>query len=70
MDLGNNIKNMKKNRNWKSGDRSFNWSPEYKETPLCLQSREYNRDMKGVTWVYYSEKDAKRLLKFLKKVFK
>jgi hypothetical protein len=65
-------------KEWKEGNRSFYWDDKKyidKEQkiknihPLCLQSKEYNRDMKGVTWVYYSKKDAKKLLNFLKSVF-
>ena len=52
-----------------NGNRIFYWTSEYKR-PLCLQSKEYNQDMKGVTWVYYSKTDAKKLYKFLKKCFK
>ena len=57
-----------KDKQWKSGNRAFYWTLEY-EQPLCLQSKEYNRDQKGVTWVYYSKADAKRLYEFLKKIF-
>lgn len=63
---------MKKKRlTWRNGNRAFYWNEgiKYISLPLCLQSREYNRDMKGVTWVYYSKSDAKKLYNFLKKVF-
>jgi len=51
-------------KEWKDGNRAFYWSTEFKRS-LCLQSKEYNKDRKGVTWVYYSKRDAKRLLDFL-----
>ena len=57
-----------KNKEWKRGSRGFYWTPKY-DKPLCLQSKQYNFDLKGVTWVYYSERDARKLLKFLKGVF-
>lgn len=64
-------------RKWEEGNRAFYWTFDYGDTdnyvkrkhPLCLQSKEYNRKMKGRTWVYYSEKDAKKLLRFLKNIF-
>jgi hypothetical protein len=63
-------------KEWIKGNRAFYWTPDYGDTdncvkrkhPLCLQSKEFNREMKGRTWVYYSEKDARELLKFLKSV--
>ncbi len=67
---------MKKTKNkkersleWIDGNRAFYWNEgiDYISKPLCLQSKEYNREMKGITWVYYSKRDAKELLKFLKK---
>lgn len=56
-------------KEWENGNRAFYWTENYIKRPLCLQSKEYNRDMKGVTWVYYSKTDAKRLYKFLKEIF-
>ena len=64
-----------KSKEWSKGKKAFYWTDlsveENKciERPLCLQSKDYNSDMTDVTWVYYSEKNAKRLLKFLKSVF-
>jgi len=57
-----------KDKKWEEGNRAFYWTVGYKH-PLCLKSREHNREMKGVTWVYYSKKDARKLLRFLKDVF-
>ena len=56
-------------KEWKKGNRAFYWTKDYEPHPLCLQSKEYNRTMKGNTWVYYSKKDAKQLYKFLKNIF-
>jgi len=60
-------KRKKKSLEWKKGNRAFYWNEGVKWIghTLCLQSREYNREMKGVTWVYYSKSDAKQLLRFL-----
>ena len=69
------ISNTLPTSEWKEGNRAFYWRDvklkrnKYLKHPLCLQSKQYNEGMKGVTWVYYSEKDAKRLLKFLKNIF-
>lgn len=56
---------------WERGNRAFHWNEnvKYIKHPLCLQSKEYNREMKGVTWVYFSKTDAENLYKFLKKIF-
>jgi hypothetical protein len=53
---------------WIKGNRAFYWTNKAigkHEHNLCLQSKEYNRDMKGVTWVYYSHRDALKLWSFL-----
>ena len=62
---------MTKNKRWEQGNKAYYWTPntKYIKRPLCLQSKEYNHDMKGVTWVYYSKSDAKKLYKFLKGIF-
>ena len=58
-------------RKWKSGNRAFHWTENvpHIDQPLCLQSKQYNLDEKGVTWVYYSKTDAYKLYKFLKGIF-
>ena len=62
------MKDTKKSRKSVKGNRAFYYTPKYAK-PLCLQSRQHNGDMKGLTWVYYSEKDARRLQRFLNEVF-
>ncbi len=58
----------KKEISWSEGNRAFYWTSNYKH-PLCLQSKQYNGNMKGRTWVYYSNADAKKLYLFLKNIF-
>ena len=58
----------KKQKRWTSGNRAFYWTPEY-EHKLCLQSKQHNFGDCKLTWVYYSKADAKKLYKFLKKIF-
>ena len=57
-------------KEWSEGNRAFYWNENipYIKHPLCLQSKQYNSGT-GVTWVYYSKADAKRLYKFLKEIF-
>lgn len=59
-----------KSLEWKQRNRAFYWNKRvgWIDHPLCLQSKQYNKDMKGLTWVYYSKRDAKSLLRFLEKV--
>jgi hypothetical protein len=56
-------------KGWTKGNRAFYWDIK-KTYPLCLQSKDYNGDQESWTWVYYSKKDAGRLLKFLETVLK
>ena len=61
---------MKRQSESVKGNRAFYWTNSIKgigelKHPLCLQSKEYNKEGKGLTWVYFSKSDAKRLLKFL-----
>ena len=74
--MGKDIK-FKDHKKWVNGNRAFYWSPDFGDTdnyvkrkhPLCLQSKQFNGKMKGRTWVYYSEQDAKQLYRFLKNIF-
>ena len=71
------MRSDKTHKKWVNGNRAFLWNYDYGDTdsyvkrthPLQLRSKNPCTKENVCSWVEYSEKDVKRLLKFLKDIF-
>lgn len=67
----------KTHKKWVDGNRAFLWDYDYGDTdsyikrklPLTLRSKDPTTKKNKCSWVSYSEKDAKKLFRFLKNIF-